>query len=76
MNLTPNEVLIIALVALVVLGPKRLPVVLRRLGQMVAQVRAWTSGVRREIDNAMAAHPTPDAEGDEPEQPPIVSSGE
>lgn len=73
MNLTPNEVLIIALVALVVLGPKRLPVVLRRLGQLVAQVRAWTSGMRHEIDNAMAAHPTPDTERDEDDQPPIVS---
>ena len=53
-NLTPNEVLLVALVALLVLGPKRLPDVMRRAGQMLSGMRRWTTDIRQEIDAAIS----------------------
>ncbi len=54
MNLTPNEVLLVALVALLVLGPKRLPIVMRRAGQIFSRLRHWTTDVRQEFDAAIS----------------------
>lgn len=53
MNLTPNEVLIIALVALVVLGPQRLPEAARKIGQGYRELRKMSTSVRAEIDSAL-----------------------
>ena len=50
MNLTPNEVLIICLVALVALGPKRLPQVARQLAKGAAQLRRLNAQIRNEFD--------------------------
>jgi sec-independent protein translocase protein TatB len=49
-NLTPNEVLIIAVVALIVLGPKRLPEAARAMGKAFREVRKMSTTVRAEID--------------------------
>jgi sec-independent protein translocase protein TatB len=46
---TWGEVLIIALVALVLLGPKELPVLLRALGRWVQKFRHVSSGIRQEM---------------------------
>ena len=58
MNLTPNEVLIISLVALVALGPKQLPQVARQLARGVAQLRRFNSQIKNEfytaVDEAVA----------------------
>ena len=53
MNLTPNEVLIIAMVALVVLGPQRLPEAARQIGKGYRELRKMSTSVRAEIDNAI-----------------------
>ena len=44
------EYLIIAIVALIVVGPKDLPVLLRKLGQFVAKLRGMASEFRASFD--------------------------
>lgn len=46
------ELLVILVVALIVLGPKRLPEAARGLGKAFAELRRATSGVTEELDNA------------------------
>src|SRR6185369_14439093 len=45
-----SELLVIAAVALIVVGPKDLPVLLRRLGQFVAKLRGMASEFRASFD--------------------------
>ncbi len=54
MSLQPNEVLIIALVALIVLGPKRLPGAIRGIGRAFRQVREFSTTVRQEMDSTLS----------------------
>jgi sec-independent protein translocase protein TatB len=53
-NLTGGELVIIALVALVVLGPERLPEMARSAGKMLHKVRTMTEGVQSEVRDVMA----------------------
>jgi sec-independent protein translocase protein TatA len=46
------ELLVILIVALIVLGPKRLPEVARALGKGLAELRKATSGLSDELHNA------------------------
>ncbi len=46
------ELLVILVVALIVLGPKRLPEVARALGKGMAELRKATSGLTEELANA------------------------
>ena len=46
------ELLVIMIVALIVLGPKRLPEVAQALGKALAELRKATSGVSDELRNA------------------------
>jgi sec-independent protein translocase protein TatB len=48
------EVAVILVVALIVLGPKRLPEVARTLGKALAELRRATAGLSAEFDNARA----------------------
>src|SRR5436190_12525373 len=45
-----TEYLVIAIVALIVVGPKDLPVLLRRLGQFMAKLRGMASEFRASFD--------------------------
>ena len=45
-----TEMLLIGVVALIVIGPKDLPVVMSRLGKLVAQIRRMGSEFQREIN--------------------------
>jgi sec-independent protein translocase protein TatB len=45
-----TEMLVVGIVALVVIGPKDLPVVMARLGKVVAQIRRMGSEFQREIN--------------------------
>jgi sec-independent protein translocase protein TatB len=45
-----SEILVIAIVALIVVGPKDLPVLLRRLGQFMAKLRGMASEFRASFD--------------------------
>ncbi|MCX8072761.1 MAG: Sec-independent protein translocase protein TatB [Candidatus Binatia bacterium] len=46
------ELLVILLVALIVLGPQRLPEIARALGKGLAELRKATSGLTNEIERA------------------------
>jgi len=48
----PTELVVILVVALLVLGPKRLPEIARALGKGLAEFRRATADVTSEIDNA------------------------
>jgi Tat protein translocase TatB subunit len=53
-NIGMPELLVILTVALIVLGPKRLPEVARALGKAMAEFRKATSGLSQELENAKA----------------------
>lgn len=48
-NLGGAEVLVIAMVALIAVGPEQLPGVMRKVGQFLAQARSMTAGLRDEF---------------------------
>ncbi len=48
----PTELIVILVVALLVLGPKRLPEIARALGRGLAEFRKATSDVTTELENA------------------------
>lgn len=47
------EIMIISLVALIVVGPERLPVVARTLGHLLGRARGYINGVKTDIHNEM-----------------------
>ena len=81
-SLQPNEVLIILLVALIVLGPKRLPGAIRGIGRAFRQVRDFSTTVRQEMDatisppNIEPASPPARPDADVPEAEPAGDSTE
>ena len=52
-SLGPAEILVILVVALIVLGPKKLPEAGRQVGKALAEVRKWSQGFQDEIKSAM-----------------------
>lgn len=65
-NLGGAEILVILLVALLVLGPEKLPGAARSIGKGLAQLRRLSGGFEQEVRNAMhetgistSASPTP-----------------
>lgn len=52
-SLGPAEIMVILVVALIVLGPKRLPEAGRQVGKAIAEVRKWSQGLQDEIRNAV-----------------------
>ncbi len=63
-NLGAAEILVILVVALIVLGPKRLPEAGRQVGKALAEMRRWSRGIQTEIKDAF----------DVVEEPPMVST--
>ena len=63
-NLGIPELLFIFVIALLVLGPKRLPEVGRSLGKGLTELRRATNGLRdsiqREMENVKIENPAPD----------------
>jgi sec-independent protein translocase protein TatB len=53
LDLSPDKLAMLALVALVVLGPNRLPQAARSLGRFVATMRSMTSTFREEVSGAL-----------------------
>lgn len=57
MNLTPNEILIICLVALIALGPKQLPDAARKIAKGFSELRRHSSqlqaGITSVVDRAV-----------------------
>ena len=52
-NLTPNEILIISLVALIALGPKQLPDAVRRVAKGITELRRHTSELRTQVSSVV-----------------------
>ncbi|HUP85489.1 MAG TPA: Sec-independent protein translocase protein TatB [Acidimicrobiales bacterium] len=52
-SLGAPEILVILVVALLVLGPERLPEAARQVGRAVAEMRRMSSGFQAEIRDAM-----------------------
>lgn len=74
LNLGTPELLVILVVALLVLGPSRLPEVARQAGKAVAQIRHVADGFQAEM--AAAARPQPVPVDPDREAPPATSSGD
>ena len=53
-NIGMPELLVILAMALIMLGPKRLPEIARALGKAMAEFRKATSGISQELENARA----------------------
>jgi len=66
--LGPAEILVILVVALIVLGPKKLPEAGRQVGRAIAEVRKWSQGFQDEVRNVL----DPDASA--PSYPPMQSN--
>ncbi|HYX44560.1 MAG TPA: twin-arginine translocase TatA/TatE family subunit [Acidimicrobiales bacterium] len=60
-SLGPMEILAILVVALIVLGPKRLPEAGRQAGKFLAEVRRWSHDMQNEIRDVIDSDPTPAA---------------
>ncbi len=58
-SLGPAEILVILVVALMVLGPKRLPEAGRQVGRAIAEVRKWSQGFQDEIRGAIDPNGAP-----------------
>jgi Tat protein translocase TatB subunit len=58
-NLGGGEILVIMLVALLVLGPSKLPDAARQLGKAVAEFRKVSGGFQRELRAALEVEPEP-----------------
>ena len=58
-SLGPMEILAILVVALIVLGPKRLPEAGRQIGKFLSEVRRWSQTMQNEIRDVIESEPTP-----------------
>jgi sec-independent protein translocase protein TatB len=52
-NLGSGEILVILLLALIVLGPERLPEAARKVGKYVRQIRQMSQGFQQEVRRAI-----------------------
>ncbi|MBV8136594.1 MAG: twin-arginine translocase TatA/TatE family subunit [Deltaproteobacteria bacterium] len=55
--MNPLEILLILAVALVVLGPERMPEVIRAAARIMRELRAASNSVMRELSDAMEDDP-------------------
>jgi sec-independent protein translocase protein TatB len=53
-DLSPEKLLLVGVIAMIVLGPERLPHAARTAGRMLAEVRRLSASARNEVTNAMA----------------------
>ncbi|SHG98820.1 sec-independent protein translocase protein TatA [Thermosyntropha lipolytica DSM 11003] len=63
-NIGPWELVLILLIALIVVGPGKLPEVARSLGKAINQFQKATSGVKREIEEAIRLDDKPSSAAD------------
>lgn len=63
-NLGPMEILVVLVIALIVLGPKRLPEAGRQVGRALGEVRRWSESMQADMkavldDDQEAPPPAP-----------------
>jgi len=73
-NLGSGEILLVLFLALMVLGPERLPEAARKIGGFVRQVRAMSNGFQEEVKkaidiDALTKPANPTTQGDTPFHP-------
>jgi len=56
-SLGPAEILVILVVALIVLGPSRLPEAGRQVGKALTEIRKWTQDMKSEMNGAFTPEP-------------------
>src|SRR5579863_2740153 len=54
MDLSPEKIFVVGIIAVMVLGPDRLPSAARTAGRMLAEFRRWSAGVQHEVTSAIA----------------------
>ncbi len=64
-SLGPLEILVVAVLALIVFGPERLPEIARTLGRTLNELKRMAAEVRTEFESGMNL----DEVEDEPEEP-------
>ncbi|MBI5018553.1 MAG: twin-arginine translocase subunit TatB [Deltaproteobacteria bacterium] len=70
-----GEMLLILAVALVVIGPKKLPGLARTLGRGLAEVRRYTDDIQRTVQRELRAPLGDDTQGPRPDAPGQRSPG-
>ena len=70
-NLGGSEVIVILLLALIVLGPEKLPETARKIGNVMGELRRMSSGFQQEIRSAVndTVKDTPPAPAETPPEP-------
>lgn len=53
LDLSPDKIFVLAILALLVLGPNRLPQAARTAGRLIGQLRALTNSVHEEVREAL-----------------------
>lgn len=71
LNIGAPEMLVILLVALLVLGPERLPGAARQVGKVMGELRRMSSGFQAELRDAIQQEESSPKLGD---QPPLAPS--
>lgn len=71
-NIGGPEILVVLIIALLVLGPNRLPQAARQMGKAMAEFRKMTSGLQAEVRDAMSTleHEVTGANDAKPPTPP------
>ena len=59
-SLGAPEIIAILVVALIVLGPSRLPEAGRQVGKALAEVRRWSQGFQSEVRDVLEPDPVPE----------------
>ena len=65
----PLEILAVAVIALVVFGPQRLPEIARNIGKAINEMRRLTSEMSSELREGMTAIDADEAEPPDPAKP-------
>lgn len=68
-QLGPLEILTVAVIALVVFGPQRLPEIARNIGKAVNELRRMTAEVKSELREGLSADDVDGYEAPEPAKP-------
>ena len=50
-----SELLVVIIIAILVIGPKDLPIVLKKIGSTVKKIKSYVSNIQDEIENAVEA---------------------
>jgi sec-independent protein translocase protein TatB len=54
LNFSPEKILLLLVIALVVMGPQHLPHAAKSLGKMIGQLRQMTGSLQNEVTSALA----------------------